>query len=68
MLPLYGFGFGPARFLYPFLDFDPVRRKWVRARYVAEASVIAARYERWEIIGPAEVRRAGTAEAFSPWR
>ena len=67
MLPLYGFRFGPTLFLYPFRFLDPVTGKWVRARYVAERHEIAARYAKWEIVGEAEVRRAGGA-TFSPWR
>ena len=30
---------------------DPLTGKWVRARYVAELAVIAARYREWEITG-----------------
>jgi hypothetical protein len=67
MLPLYGFRFGAALFLYPFRFVDPVTGRWVRARYRAERHEIAARYATWEIVGEPEVRRAGAA-AFSPWR
>lgn len=38
--------------LYPFRFFDPVRRRWVDARYKATQDVIATRYEKWEITGP----------------
>ena len=66
MLPLLGFRFGPALFLYPFRFVDPATGKWVRARYRAERKVIAARHRQWEIVGEPEVRRVGGA-AFSPW-
>ncbi len=69
MLLLYGFRLGPSLFLYPFRFVDPVRGKWVRARYRAERHAIGARYARWEITGEPEVRRlGGGAPAFSPWR
>ena len=42
--------------LYPFDYYDPIRRRWVRARYVAELSVIAERYEASRIVGPPEIR------------
>ena len=67
MLPLYGFRFGLALFLYPFRFVDPVTGKWVRARYRAERREIAARYARWEIVGEPELRRVA-GKAFSPWR
>jgi hypothetical protein len=53
--------------LYPFRFRDSVSGKWVRARYRAERSEIAARYTEWEITGAAEVRERGGA-AFSPWK
>ena len=53
--------------LYPFRFRDPVTRKWVRARYVAEREVIAARYTEWEIVGKPELRRPVDG-AFTPWR
>jgi hypothetical protein len=53
--------------LYPFRFRDPVTGKWVRARYKAERTEIAARYAAWELCGPPEIRaRAGAG--FSPWR
>jgi len=42
--------------LFPFRYRDPLTRKWVRARYVAERHVIAERYAEYEIIGPPEIR------------
>ena len=53
--------------LYPFRFRDPVTRKWVKARYVAERHELEARYDEWEIIGEPEVRRPQGA-SFSPWR
>ncbi len=53
--------------LFPFRFRDPVSGKWVRARYVAEREVIAARYAAWEITGVPELRQSVDA-AFSPWR
>jgi hypothetical protein len=38
--------------LFPFRFFDPIRKRWVEARYRASREDIAQRYERWEIIGP----------------
>jgi hypothetical protein len=46
---------------------DPVSHRWVKARYVAERHVIAARYSEWEIAGPPEVR-TDTGAAFNPWK
>jgi hypothetical protein len=37
--------------LFPFKFFDPIRKRWVPARYKATPEEIAARYEKWEIIG-----------------
>ena len=42
--------------LYPFSYFDPRRRRWIRARYVAEFREIAIRYGCFRIEGPPEVR------------
>ena len=55
--------------LYPFRYFDPIRKRWVRARYVAERHVIESSYEKWEITGPPEVRRrGGHYDSFNPFR
>jgi hypothetical protein len=54
-----------ALLLYSFRFVDPVTGKWVRARYVAELHEIAARHERWEIIGGPEIRTRAAA-MFSP--
>jgi hypothetical protein len=56
-----------ALVLFPFRFRDPVTRKWVKARYVAERHVIAARYAEWEIAGPLELRWP-MGVAFNPWR
>ena len=50
--------------LHPFRYFDPVRRRWIRARYVATKEEIAARHEQWEFIGPPEIR-TGNATMFN---
>src|SRR2546422_5750070 len=54
-----------ALLLYPFRFVDPVTGKWMRARYVAELHEIAARHERWEIIGGPEIRSRAAA-MFNP--
>jgi hypothetical protein len=36
-----------AHLLYPFRFFDPVRKRWIRARYVAERHVIESSYAQW---------------------
>jgi len=41
---------------FPFRFYDPLRRKWLRARYLAERQTIAARYDEREITGPPEIR------------
>ena len=38
--------------LFPFKFFDPIRGRWITARYKVSRTEIAARYERWEITGP----------------
>lgn len=38
--------------LFPFKFYDPLRRRWIQARYRATREEIAARYELWEITGP----------------
>lgn len=38
--------------LFPFRYFDPIRNRWITARYKATPEDIAARYEKWEITGP----------------
>ena len=41
---------------FPFRFYDPLRHKWIRARYLAEQETIAARYTEWQIVGPPEIR------------
>jgi hypothetical protein len=62
------FGYPTALVLYRFRYFDPVSKRWVKARYVAQRHEIAARYEQWEIIGEPELRRRGSAGSFNPFR
>ena len=38
--------------LYPFRFYDPLRKRWIQARYKASREEIAARYEKWEVTGP----------------
>jgi hypothetical protein len=51
--------------LYPFRYRDPVTRRWMKARYVAELEVIKARYAEFELTGPPEVGEV-TSGSFSP--
>src|SRR5207253_7712800 len=53
--------------LYPFRYFDMVRRRWIRARYVAERHVIESSYAQWEIIGKPEIQSGAPVVMFSPW-
>jgi hypothetical protein len=53
--------------LYSFRYFDPVRKRWIRARYVAKRHVIESSYAQWEITGPPEIR-SGSATMFSRGR
>ena len=62
------FALTTLRYYYPFKFIDPMTGKWTRARYVAERHVIAARYDRWEITGPAEIRSRGSSGSFNPFR
>jgi len=48
----------PGRLVvFPFRYKDAQTGKWVKARYMAERSEIAAPYADWEITGPGEERR-----------
>jgi hypothetical protein len=54
--------------LYPFRYFDTVRKRWIRARYVAERHEIESRYAQWEITRPPEIRSGGgERDWFNPW-
>jgi hypothetical protein len=52
--------------LYPFRFFDPIRRRWIRARYVAERHAIESSNAQWEITGPPEIRPSDPT-MFNPW-
>lgn len=59
----------PRLELFAFRYRDPRTGKWIRARYVAERYEIEARYAKWEVTGPSEVRDVhADARAFSPHR
>lgn len=59
----------PRLYLYSFRYRSEVTGKWVKARYVAEQHVIAARHSEWEIIGRPEIRDVDPhARYFSPYR
>jgi hypothetical protein len=45
----------------------PVRKRWIRARYVAERHVIESSYAQWEITGPPEIRM-DVGGSFNPFR
>jgi hypothetical protein len=53
--------------VFPFRYRDARTGRWVKARYMAERSEIAARYTEWEITGPGEERRPRTGY-FNPGR
>jgi hypothetical protein len=42
--------------LYRFRHFDPLRRRWIMARYVCEAPEIRCPYGDYELVGAPEVR------------
>jgi hypothetical protein len=42
--------------LYPFEHFDVIRRKWIRARYVATLENIAMLGDPFRIVGQPEIR------------
>jgi hypothetical protein len=48
-------GYPTVLVLYRFRYFDPVSKRWVKARYVAQRHEIAARYEQWGILGEPEL-------------
>ena len=51
--------------VYAFRRLDPRTRKWVRARYKASLDEIRARYNRWQTIGPPEIREP--VKMFTPF-
>jgi hypothetical protein len=52
--------------LYPFRFRDRLTGHWVRARYRATRTDIAARYAEWEVTGPPELREPLNT-AFTPF-
>lgn len=42
--------------LYPFSYYDPLRRRWIRASYVATIEDISSSYRPFRILGAPEVR------------
>lgn len=42
--------------LYHFEYFDPLRKRWLRARYVATTETIAARHPQHRLVGDPELR------------
>jgi len=56
--------------LYRFRYFDTLRRRWLQARSVLEASAIRCRYPEYELIGPPEIRHvdARGIGQFNPFR
>lgn len=52
--------------LYPFRYFDPLRRRWIEARYVLEAPAIRCLYPDDEPVGPLE--RASVVAALTAFR
>jgi hypothetical protein len=53
--------------VFPFRYRDARTGRWVRARYKAATTEIAARYVEWELTGPGEERRP-LAGYFNPGR
>lgn len=53
------------REFYSFRYFDPLRQRWIGARYRAEVDVIRDRYEKWELIGAPELRGDDPAPSCS---
>jgi hypothetical protein len=45
--------------LYPFSYYNEVRKRWVRARYVAQLETIKATYPKYRLEGQAEIRDGG---------
>jgi hypothetical protein len=46
---------------------DPVCGKWIRARYKASLDEIRTRYDRWQTIGPPEIRGSMPVTMFTPF-
>jgi len=56
--------------LYRFRYFDPLRQRWLQARYVSEAPAIRCRYPEYELIDPPEIRQVDSDSfgQFNPFR
>ena len=52
--------FVPRLELFPFSYFDPMRKRWIRARYVASLDEIKQRYAQYRIEGQPEIREFAT--------
>jgi hypothetical protein len=52
--------------LFPFSYFDTIRKRWVKARYKAELSVIKARYSQWRLDGEPEIREGALDPRVDP--
>jgi hypothetical protein len=52
--------------LFAFRFFDPIRNRWIVARHKLSKDELAARYERYEIIGEPEVRQPMNDGHFNP--
>jgi hypothetical protein len=58
----------PPIVLYPFSYFDPLRRRWIRARYVATLEDIRARHPEHRLEGEPEIRETGRNGFMLPTR
>ena len=56
----------PDRLLYPFRYFDPIRNRWMKARYKARKDDIAARHAQWEVTGPGWRSEGGNGQFIPP--
>ena len=54
------------RLLYPFRYFDPIRSRWLQARYKACKADIAARHQQWEVTGPGWKPEGGGGQFLPP--
>jgi len=50
--------------VYEFRYIDRLSGKWVRARYKASIAELNARYNRWQTIGPPEIRAIAPVQMF----
>ena len=53
--------------VYEFRYVDRLSGKWVRARYKASIDEPKARYDRWQTIGPPELRESQPVKMFTPF-